>query len=168
MPSLPLLKSASCPSPPFWAILASITVFRELLASKSQIFSERPKYKSFSSLTPSYLLKITKLLVKTSQFEVLVTTEKNIFVYKLFLSLNISDFSFFVCKIATPSFPANPLLKLRSCQAPPFFENLVGGSTPSRNGGVHYDIGYMITYAKKIDISCLKFTSATKLFFVIK
>ena len=32
------------------------------------------------------------------QFEFLVMTEKNIFAYKLFLSLNISDFNFFLCE----------------------------------------------------------------------
>ena len=46
-------------------------------------------------LTPSHLLKVTKFLVKISQFIFLVMTEKNIFVYKLFLSLDISDFSLF-------------------------------------------------------------------------
>ena len=45
-------------------------------------------------LTASYLLKVTKFLVKISQFEFLVMTEKNIFAYKLFLSSNISDFNF--------------------------------------------------------------------------
>ena len=44
---------------------------------------------------PSYILKVTKFLVKISQFEFSVMTEKNIFVYKLFLSLNISDFNIF-------------------------------------------------------------------------
>ena len=45
-------------------------------------------------------------------------TEKNIFVYKLFLLLNISDFSlFFNVKNATPGnghllFSSNPLLKI--------------------------------------------------------
>ena len=48
---------------------------------------------SYSSLTLSYPLKVTKFLVKISQFEFLVMTEKNIFVYKIFLLLNISDFS---------------------------------------------------------------------------
>ena len=47
------------------------------------------------SLIPSYLLKVTKFFCKISQFEFLVMTEKNIFAYKLFLSLNISDFSLF-------------------------------------------------------------------------
>ena len=40
-------------------------------------------------------LKATKFLVITSQFKFLFVTEKNIFVYELFLSLNISDFSLF-------------------------------------------------------------------------
>ena len=46
----------------------------------------------FSSLIPSHHLKVTKFLVKICQFKFLVMTEKNIFVYKHFLSLNISDF----------------------------------------------------------------------------
>ena len=41
------------------------------------------------------LIKVTKFLGKISLFELLVMTEKNIFSYKLFLSLNISDFNFF-------------------------------------------------------------------------
>ena len=49
--------------------------------------------KVFHPQPPSYLLKVTKFLVKISQLEFLATTEKNIFVYQLFLSLNISDFS---------------------------------------------------------------------------
>ena len=64
---------------------------------------------------PSYLLEVTKSLGKISQFEFLVMTEKNIFAYKLFLSLNISDFNLFLCKNCTPLkkshplFPSNPL-----------------------------------------------------------
>ena len=55
--------------------------------------------------------------------------EKNIFVYKLFFSLNILDFSIFLCKIATTPeksyslFLSKPLSKLRSYQAS-LFENL--------------------------------------------
>ena len=44
-------------------------------------------------LIPSYLLKVTKFLGKISQFEFLVMSKKNIFAYKLFLPLNISDFN---------------------------------------------------------------------------
>ena len=64
-------------------------------------------------------------------------TDKSIFVYKLFLSLNISDFSsLFLCKNWNPlkkspcSFPAAPTKRSQGCH----FENLVVGSTPSRNG----------------------------------
>ena len=57
------------------------------------------------------------LLVKISQFEFLVMTEK--------ITTPL--------KKVTPSFPATPPLKLRSCQAslPPLFENMVGASTPT-------------------------------------
>ena len=51
---------------------------------------------------------------------------ENHFCLKLFLSLNISDFSWFWCKNCnslekahTSSYPATPLQKLMSCQAPP-------------------------------------------------
>ena len=70
-------------------------------------------------------------------------TEKNIFAYKLFLSLNISNFNFFFffgggVKIATtplkkvtPLFPSNPPIKVEVLSSPhPYFENLVGGSIP--------------------------------------
>ena len=42
------------------------------------------KCPSFSSFTPYYLLKVTKILVDISQFNFLVVTEKNVFAYKLF------------------------------------------------------------------------------------
>ena len=51
-------------------------------------------YIYFSSLIPSYLLKVTKSLGKISQFELLVMTEKNIFAYKLFFV--IKYFRFFM------------------------------------------------------------------------
>ena len=79
--------------------------FREPTSLKVGFFTEHPKYYSFSSLTPSYLLKVTKFFAKISQFEFLVITEKNIFLYKLFLSLNIWDFSLFFCKNCTPPPP---------------------------------------------------------------
>ena len=61
-----------------------------------------PKKNFFSSVIPSYLLKITKFLGKISQFEFLVMREKNILAYKLFLSLNISDFNSFLCENCNP------------------------------------------------------------------
>ena len=58
---------------------------------KHRIFQWTPKILHLFILNPrSCLLKVTKFLVKISQFELLVLTEKNIFGYKLFLSLSIS------------------------------------------------------------------------------
>ena len=51
---------------------------------KVGFFSEPQKHEGFLSLTTSYLLKVTKFLVKISQFEFLVMTEKIIFVFRLF------------------------------------------------------------------------------------
>ena len=92
-------------------------------------FSVNPK-KKFSSLTPFYILKVTKFLVKIFPFEFLVMKKKNIFVYQLFLSLNISDFSslFYVkldhphFKKVTPLFPTNPPIKIKVLQSPPFWK----------------------------------------------
>ena len=50
-------------------------------------FSVSPQNISFSYLTQSYHLKVT---------EFFVMTEKNIFAYKLFLSLNIPDFKIYI------------------------------------------------------------------------
>ena len=97
-------NSANCPSPPF--------------------LGNPPLY---------YLLKVTKILGKISQFEFLVMTEKSIFAYKLFLSLKISDF-FSVCvKISMPPWKKSLPLKVEVLSSPlPLFENLVGGSTPNK------------------------------------
>ena len=64
----------------------------------------------FLILNPIFLLKVTEFLVKISQFKFLVMTEKNIFVYKLFLSLNILVHvkTATLLKKTTPSFPATP------------------------------------------------------------
>ena len=69
-------------------------------------------------LTASYLLKVTKFLVKISQFEFLVMTEKNIFAYKLFLSSNISDFNYFL----KPPCSQQPPLKVEVLSSPPFLK----------------------------------------------
>ena len=143
LPSPPPIKSANYPSPPFLGIPfpPSILAFHKLLPPlplKVGFFTERPKFQSFSSLTTSYLLKVTEFLVKISQLEFLVMAEKNISVYKLFLSLNISDFSLFVCFFVKLQPPEKSYPFLSS--PPLFFENLVGGSTPlpnSRKRGVH-------------------------------
>ena len=85
--------------------------------------------------------KVTKFLFTICHFKFLVMTEKNIFVSKIFLSLNISDFSYFLCKncnlplpplkkVTPPPLSKQPPLKTEiMCQAP-CFENFVKGSTP--------------------------------------
>ena len=75
-------------------------VFREP-SLKEEFFSEPQKYQSFSSLTPSYLLKVTKFLVEIPHFEFLVMTEQYIFAHKLLLALNSSDFDLFLCENCT-------------------------------------------------------------------
>ena len=60
-----------------------------------------PKKKQISQWTCIILkLNVTNFLVKLSQLKFL---DKNIFVYKLFLSLNISDFSLFFMQKLHPS-----------------------------------------------------------------
>ena len=70
-------------------------------------------------------------------------TEKNIFAYKLCLSLNISDFIFLSenCnspppKISHPLFPSNPLLKVEVLLTPPFWKSgwRFNPPIPSRRG----------------------------------
>ena len=100
------LKSANCPRPPF---------------------SMNPKnIKVFQSFTSSYLLRVTKFLVKISQFEFLVMTKQRILVYKLFLSLNTPDFSLLFVEKLQPSplkkvipFSQQPPLKTEVLSSPP-------------------------------------------------
>ena len=67
-------------------------------------FTNPPKNKQIFHWTPKTLkLKVTKFLVKLSQFKFLVNTDKNIFVYKLLLPLFISDFSLIFMKKLHPS-----------------------------------------------------------------
>ena len=56
-------------------------------------------------------------------------TEKKFFAYKLFLSLNISDFNLFLCENcnapsppATHLFPSNPPLKVEVLSSPPYWK----------------------------------------------
>ena len=135
----PLSNLQTVQAPFFRQSPHSISIFCER-PPKSQVFQWEPKLLKFFILNPILSFKITKLLVKFSQFEFLVMTEKHIFAYKLFFSLNISDFSLSFCKKCillkkvTPLFSSNPPLKvevLPSPLPPPcLFKNLVGGSTP--------------------------------------
>ena len=113
-------------------------------------FSVKPKKYSFSSLIPCYLLKVTKFLHKISQFEFLVMAEKNVFVYKPFSPLNISNLFCFLCKTCThplkkvtPSFPATPS-KSWGFVKPPFLRIWLKVNPPppppaERGGGAHYE-----------------------------
>ena len=86
------------------------------------------------------------MLKNSTDFEVsfllnIFEQDTNIFVYKPFLPLNISDFSLvFFVKIAphlkkvTPSFPATPSQSWGPVK-PHLLENLVGGSIPQQKGG---------------------------------
>ena len=100
--------------PSFLGNTPYILAFRES-PLKLGIFSEPPK--------------VTKFLLKISQFEFLVMTKQSALVYKLVLSLNIRDFSlFFVKKLRPPRpekshplFPSKPPLKAEVQSSPPPF-----------------------------------------------
>ena len=78
----PLLKSANCSSTPFLGNPPpTMFVFREPLSPslKVIVFSELPKCLSFSSLIPSYLLKVTKFWDQISHSEFLNSLLINFF-----------------------------------------------------------------------------------------
>ena len=111
LPSSPLKSALSNPPSSFLSKPPppSILVFREPPPLKVGLFSETPKYQSFLSFTLFFLLQVTKFLVKISEFEFLVMTEKNIFAYKHFLPLHISDFNLFLCGNCNPLKKSSPL-----------------------------------------------------------
>ena len=95
------IKSANFPSPFFDNSPSKFFFFFFFFVNSSRrvrFFSKSLKNYSFSSLTQSYLLKVTKFLVKIFQIEFSAMIEKNVFLCKIFLSLNFSDFSLFLCK----------------------------------------------------------------------
>ena len=64
---------------------------------------------NLNTINTIYFLKVTKFLGKIFQFEFLVMTEKNIFAYKLFVSINISDFTlYFMWQMQPPPHPHPP------------------------------------------------------------
>ena len=71
------LQSENCPSLPFLGTLSPplYWFFVTSPSAKSRIFQRTPKILKFFILNPSYLLKVTKFLVKIFQFESLVMTE---------------------------------------------------------------------------------------------
>ena len=114
-PPLSPLKSGNCPSPLFRTSPYKL-IFQDSPHLKNKIFQWTPNILKFFVLTPYYLLKVTKFLLKIFLFEFLVMTDKNIFlfIYTNFLSLNLSLLVYFLCKYCGPlekghtSFPANP------------------------------------------------------------
>ena len=100
----PSLKLANCPSPHFFRHSSHLYWFfvTPFLSKKSDPLVSSQSIKFFSSLIPSFLLKVTKFLLKISQLEFLVMTEKNTFGYKLFFVIKYFRFEFvFYVKIAT-------------------------------------------------------------------
>ena len=105
--------------------------------------------KIFYPQHPSHLLKVTKFLVKILKFKFkfLVMTEKNIFVYNLFLSLNISDFSLFLYKNSNilckrpPSFPVSSSKNWVPVKPTWPFRKFGKRSTPQykEGGNAHYE-----------------------------
>ena len=91
LPSPRPLQSANCPSLHFLGNSPLIySFFVNPPPPKIGLFSEPPQYYNFSSLNLPHYLNLTKFLAKISHFNFLVMTEKNNFVNKFFLSLNIS------------------------------------------------------------------------------
>ena len=88
------LKSAHFLSPFSGSSSLYIMLFRKNFL-KNWIFQWTTMILNFFFWTPSDLLKEAKLLVWISQFKLLLLREKKIFVYKLFLLSNISNFSLF-------------------------------------------------------------------------
>ena len=69
---------------------------------KVGFFSEPSKYSKFFILKTILFLKVTKFLGKISQFEFLVMKLKNIFAYKLFLSLKFQILIYLLCDNCNP------------------------------------------------------------------
>ena len=144
--SPPPLKSANWPSPTprfFRRFPPIYCFFVNTPPPKNRVFQWTLIIFKFFILTPSHLLKVTKFLVKISQFKFLLMTEKNIFVGKLFLSLNISDFS--LCKNCTSTEKIHPLLSQESpsknwdaVKPSPLLKIWSDAQPPSRKGGWVY------------------------------
>ena len=88
----PLLKSANCPSCLFKQLPPIYWFFVKL--PKNRIFQCTPIILIFFSLTPSYLLKVTKFLVKILNFKFLVTTEKHFCLSTFFCYLSTFSVSY--------------------------------------------------------------------------
>ena len=136
------------------AISPYILIFRDP-PPKNRIFQWTPivlKFFIFNP-TPSFK-KVSKFLVKISQFKFLVMTEKIFFVYKLFLSLNISDFSlFFMQKLQPPSKEVMILL------SPPFWKFSRRLNSPAEIGG---EVVHTMKNITLVIIAVMKISSSEK------
>ena len=107
---------------------------------KNWMFQWTPKILVFHFLTPSYLLIVTKFLVKNTQFEFLVIIEKNIFVY-VFCHYIFQISVYFLLKLqppskkVTPLFPSKLPLKIEVLSSPPFWILGRRFNPPSREWG---------------------------------
>ena len=138
-PPQTLIKPSKCPSSPFF-LGNSPPIFGSLWTPPLKSVFSVNRHIKFSSLTLSHLLKATKFLANISQFKFLVMTEKNIFVYKPFLSLNILDFSlFFMWKLhPIPLKKVTPSKNWDPIKSSPFGKFGRRLKPPSRKGeGVH-------------------------------
>ena len=96
----PTLNLQSIQAPFFRQLPSLYWFFHNSPPVKIGFFSER---QSFSFLTLSDPLKVSKFLVKISQFELLVMTEKNIFVYNFLCGYIFQILVYFLCKNCNPS-----------------------------------------------------------------
>ena len=105
--------------------------------------SKAPPRFSYEGLLKSANCPSPSFLVKIYQFEFLVMTEKNIFAYELFLSLNISlNISYFLCENCSPPekccpyFPATPSKSWSPVKppSPSFLKICLEFQPPSRRG----------------------------------
>ena len=104
------------------------------------------KFFIFSTI---YLLKMTKFFVKIPHFEFLVVTEKNIFVYKPFLTLNFQILIYFLCENCNPPpekshplFPSNSPLQVEVFSSSHFWKIWLAVQCPPspllNEGSAHY------------------------------
>ena len=99
-------------------------------------FSVNPQNIKVFHLSPHLLLKVTKFLLKISQFEFFVMTGQKLFLFINFFVIKYSRFWFIFYWKSHPLFPSNPPLKTEVLQAPsPFWKF---GRRLRRKGGAHF------------------------------
>ena len=142
-PPVPL-KSANCPRPPFFGnsfLYIGFSLTPSTPSSKAWIFQWTPKILKFFIV--NLIIKVTKFLVKISQFEFFFCHWIfQILVYFLHKNCNPPPFR----KKITRSFSPTPLWKLRSCHASTFWKFGRRSNHPCRKGKVHTMVTMIITW----------------------